>query len=260
MNNPYILHFIRNGNGQLILQNEEPRNVVYLVFENANVNFSLFDCLTLGRFQERHAKLIFKKILNGIQAIHNANICHRDINPGTIIFNDNYIPKIYSFDFSCLNADNLLDIGGQEKFSPPELFAGQAYNGFKYDIFSLGQLLFFLVTGRLGFHSSGVDDTNYIRIRNHQYDVYWHLSLPQNLNLSDSFKNLFVRMVAFNPNERPTIGQILNDVWMQEINNLNAEDMNILQNQVEIELQNRRNNLLNNPQQIQQQNIPNNAL
>ena len=67
-------------------------------------------------------------------------------------------------------------------------------------------------------------------------------------------------MVAFNPNERPTIGQILNDVWMQEINNLNAEDMNILQNQVEIELQNRRNNLPNNQQQIQQQNIQNNAL
>ena len=37
VNNPNILHFIRNGNGQLILQNEEPRNVAYLVFENANV-------------------------------------------------------------------------------------------------------------------------------------------------------------------------------------------------------------------------------
>ena len=260
VNNPNILHFIRNGNGQLILQNEEPRNVAYLVFENANVNFSLFDCLTLGRFQERHAKLIFKKILNGIQAIHNANICHRDINPGNIIFNDNYNLKIYSFELSCLNANNLLGIRGQEKFSPPESFAGQAYNGFKYDIFSLGQLLFFLVTGRFGFHSSRVDDNHYILIRNHQYDVYWHLSLPSNLNLSESFKNLFVRMVAFNPNERPTIEQILNDEWMQEINNLNAEDMNILQNQVEIELQNRRNNLPNNQQQIQQQNIPNNAL
>ncbi len=76
VNNPYILHFIRHGNGQLILQNEQPRNVAYLVFEDAYINFSLHDCLTLGRFQERHAKLIFKKILNGIQAIHNANICH----------------------------------------------------------------------------------------------------------------------------------------------------------------------------------------
>ncbi len=62
-------------------------------------------------------------------------------------------------------------------------------------------------------------------------------------------------MVAHNPSERPTIEQILNDEWMQEINNLNAEDLNILENQVQQELQNRRNNLLNIQQQIQQQNI-----
>ena len=251
VNNPYILHFISHGNGQLILQNEQPRNVAYLVFEDAYINFSLHDCLTLGRFQERHAKLIFKKILNGIQAIHNANICNRDINPGNIIFDDNYNPKIYSFDFSCLNANNLQDRGGKIEFAPPEIFANQLYNGFKYDIFSLGQLLFYLVVGRFGFQSSRDNDSHYTLIRNHQYDDYWKLSLPQNLNLSDSFKNLFVRMVVHNPNERPTIEQILNDKWMQEINNLNAEDLNILENQVQQELQNRRNNLLN----IQKQNI-----
>jgi len=255
VNNPYILHFIIHGNGQLILQNEQPRNVAYLVFENANINFSLFACLTLGRFQERHAKLIFKKILNGIQAIHNANICNRDINPGNIIFDDNYNPKIYSFDFSCLNANNLQDRGGKIEFAPPEIFANQPYNGFKYDIFSLGQLLFYLVVGRFGFQSSRDNDSHYTLIRNHQYDDYWKLSLPQNLNLSDNFKNLFFRMVAHNPSERPTIEQILNDEWMQEINNLNAEDLNILENQVQQELQNRRNNLLNIQQQIQQQNI-----
>ena len=240
VNNPHILHFIRNGNGQLTLQNEEPRNVAYLVFENADLNFSLFGCLTLGGFQERQAKLIFKKILNGIQAIHNANICNRDINPGNIIFDDNYNPKIYSFDFSCLNANNLQDRGGKREFAPPEIFANQPYNGFKYDIFSLGQLLFMLVNGRFGFQSSHNDDHYYARIRNHQYDAYWQQALQQNLNPSESFKTLFVRMVSHNPNERPTINGILNDVWMQEINNLNAEDMNNLENQVQQELQNRR--------------------
>ena len=146
---------------------------------------------------------------------------------------------------------------GNQLFIPPEIFANQPYNGFKYDIFSLGQLLFYLVAGRLGFNSSRKGDKYYSQIMKKNYVAYWSLFLEQNLDLSNSFKSLFLKMVAFNPNERPTIGQILNDVWMQEINNLNAEDMNILQNQVEIELQNRRNNLLNNPQQIQQQNRQN---
>ena len=63
-------------------------------------------------------------------------------------------------------------------------------------------------------------------------------------------------MVDFNPNGRLSINEILNGQWMQEINNLNAEDMNILENQVRQELQNRRNNFLQNQQQqIQQQNM-----
>ena len=32
VNNPYILHFIRNGNGQLNLQDGKSKNVAYLVF------------------------------------------------------------------------------------------------------------------------------------------------------------------------------------------------------------------------------------
>ena len=41
---------------------------------------------------------------------------------------------------------------------------------------------------------------------------------------------------------KPCHYQILNDEWMQEINNLNAGDMDILENEVRQELQNRRNN------------------
>ena len=118
VNNPYILRLVHYGNGPLILQNEQPRIVAYLVFEDAYINFSLNDCLTLGRLQKRHAKLIFKKILNGIQAIHNANYCHRNISLSNIIFDHNYNPKIYSFDLSCLNANNLQDMIGQ-LFTPP---------------------------------------------------------------------------------------------------------------------------------------------
>ena len=214
------MHFVTNGNGQLILQNEQPRNAHYLVFEDTYINFSLNDCLTLGRLQKRHAKLIFKKILNGIQAIHNANICHRDINPGNIIFDNNYNPKIFSFDFSCLNANDLQNTKCEIHFAPPELFAEKPYNGFKYDIFSLGQLLFYLVAGRFGFNSSRKGDKYYSQIMKKNYVAYWKLILQHTPEPSESFKRLFLKMVAFRPEERPMIDDILNDEWMQEINNL----------------------------------------
>ena len=54
-------------------------------------------------------------------------------------------------------------------------------------------------------------------------------------------------MVAYNPNERPLIDEILNDAWLKEINNLNAEQMKALENEVKIELQQREAEIHINP-------------
>ena len=59
------------------------------------------------------------------------------------------------------------------------------------------------------------------------------------MHLSNSFKELFLRMVAYNPNERPTIEEILNSEWMQDIKNLNPEQMENLENEVREEFKNR---------------------
>ena len=239
IDNPNILHYIGNGNGPLVFNNKPPVNKPYLVFEYAP-RHDLYDYIRIGRFTERQAKLIFKKILNGIRAIHNAGICHRDIKPENILLDEKYNPKIGDYCLACLNANNLQGLAGTRMYAPPEIILNQPYNGIKCDIFSLGQLLFNLVTGRYGFKSARNDDPFYTLIRLQNYAVYWNRPELVQLNLSDNFKNLFVRMVAFNPNLRPnSIDDILNDVWMQEINNLNAEQMNTLENEVRNELQNR---------------------
>ncbi len=46
-------------------------------------------------------------------------------------------------------------------------------------------------------------------------------------------------MVAYDPVERPTIEEILNSPWMQDINNLTPQQMDALENEVRAELQNR---------------------
>ena len=52
-------------------------------------------------------------------------------------------------------------------------------------------------------------------------------------------------MVAYTPNERPRIEEILNDEWMQEINNLNNEQMIALGNEVRNVLLGRENKIQN---------------
>ena len=251
LNNPYIIHYVANGNGPIVLNNKPPVNREYIVYENI-IHSDLYLYLTINhnqRFTERQAKFIFKKILEGIRAMHNANICHRDLKAENILLDENYNPKISGFYFSCINANNLQDIHGITPYTAPELLLNQPYNGIQSDIFSLGQLLFVLVTGRLGFNNANQNDNFYRLIMNPQnHAEYWEIL--NDLNLSQSFKNLFVNMVAPNPGQRPTIDQILNDEWMQEINNLNDNQRIALENQVLQEFQNREVLLQQHPAMI----------
>ena len=59
-------------------------------------------------------------------------------------------------------------------------------------------------------------------------------------------------MVAFNPNERPTIDGILNAPWMQEINNLNDAQLDALENEFRNALQNREAQIINQHNQVVQ--------
>ena len=160
VNNPNILHFIENGNGLLTLNNQQPINRPFIIFENAP-KFPLFYYIKIGRFTEKQAKFIFRKILNGIRGMHNTGICHRNINSENILFDENYNPKISSFYFSCFNVNNLQEFVGTRSYTTPEILRHLPYDGIISDIFSLGQLLFTLVTGIFGFNSSSENEVIY---------------------------------------------------------------------------------------------------
>ena len=241
-NNQYILRYIDQGNDPVTLGNNPPINKDYIVYENAP-KLDLFSYLNAGNnhgFGERQAKLIFKKILLGVRVMHNANICHRDLKPGNILFDNDFNPKIYGYHFIHTNENNLNEFMGTINYAAPEILLRNPYNGIKADIFSLGQILFNLVTGRLGFNNANMQDNLYRLIILHQYIEYWE-RIQENipLNASQEFRNLFLSLVAFDPNERSTIDQILNSPWMNEINNLNEQQMNDLENEVRQEFINR---------------------
>ena len=86
--------------------------------------------------------------------MHNAHIYHRDLKPENILFDVNYNPKICDFSLSSVNANNLNDYVGSIGYVAPEILQSVPYDGFKADIFSLGQLLFKIVNKILGFNSS----------------------------------------------------------------------------------------------------------
>ena len=70
----------------------------------------------------------------------------------------------------------------------------------------------------------------YKYIKRENYEKYWDKLIKENpllSKLSNEFKKLYFSMVAYNPEKRPKINDILKDPWLDEINKLNEEEYKI---------------------------------
>ena len=237
VNNPYIINMIESNiseNGQLPTEEKK-----YIILEYASKG-DLSDYISLAKngLKEKYCKLIFYKILKGIQACHNAGICHRDLKLQNILLDENFNPKICDFGFATFNEKNLKDFLGTLNYSGPEIILGKPYDGLKADIFSLGVILLNLTTSKMGFLKANKDDQHYRLIMTQHYKQYWKVVGEAINKISDELKKLYIKMVSYRPEKRPTIEEILNDEWMKEINVLNKEEFEELENEIREELLN----------------------
>ena len=79
-NNQYIIKIIETGKGEVVRNNRETKIMKYFIMENYP-NGNIFDYIYCkkGGLGELHSKILFQKILKGIEFCHEHNICHRDI-------------------------------------------------------------------------------------------------------------------------------------------------------------------------------------
>ena len=236
-NIPYIINIVDSGIWTIIRIDKPTETRQYIVLEYAPkgeiYNYIYF---SQSGLEEKYAKVIFLKILEGVQACHNANICHRDLKLQNILFDEQFNPKICDFGLAAFNKEDLKDFLGTPSHVAPEILLNRKYNGFKADIFSLGVVLFNLVTGKPGFLKANTDDYYYILIMLNKYEEYWSALLGQIQGLSDEFKQLYFKMVSFIPKYRPSIKDILKDPWFKEIRDLNNEQLTQLENEIREEL------------------------
>lgn len=115
--------------------------------------------ITLKTYIEKKRQLSYKETISiaiqvgrGIEAAHNKNIVHRDIKPQNIMISTEGKVKVTDFGIARAATSNTIhsDVMGSVHYSSPE----QARNGFvdgKSDIYSLGIVMYEMVTGRVPF-------------------------------------------------------------------------------------------------------------
>ena len=197
----------------------------YLIFPNSN-------CL-----EEKHAKIIFKKISRGIEAMHVANICHRDIKLENILLDLKCNPKICDFGFCIKCLKKLNGKCGTDLYIAPEIIRAEGfspYDGLKADIFSLGITLLRMVTGQ------NQNKNEFIKCKiKYDYDSFLKLLNAQIKDTSENFQKLITKMLDFDPGKRFSIDQVIDDPWMKEV----KESDNIQDNELINEFKKREQKL-----------------
>jgi non-specific serine/threonine protein kinase len=101
------------------------------------------------------ALTIFKDLLTGFQYAHKQGVIHRDVKADNIFITEHGTVKILDFGLARLPNSNLTQDGqmmGTPNYMSPEQFKGEAVDA-RSDIWSLGVLLFYMLTGELPFNA-----------------------------------------------------------------------------------------------------------
>lgn len=106
---------------------------------------------TEGFFGEKEAVRVMNDICNGLQALHEHGIIHKDIKPSNVMISNNKVVKIVDFDISRIekiNQNKDTEVLGTVGFASPEHF-GFSQTDQRADIYSCGVLLNYMLTGKI---------------------------------------------------------------------------------------------------------------
>lgn len=222
--------FQREINAMAFIRHE---NIVALYdFFWDDVNFYLIIDLCTGgelfeylveneALDEPTAACVFRQIATGISCLHSFGIAHRDLKPENILI-DNF-PHIKVSDFGLcgyLTGELMMQtFCGSPCYCSPECLCRIKYDGRLSDIWSLGVILYVMVTGE---HPWNISNTS---IMLHQI-LKGSYCVPH--NLSPELRDLITGMMTVNPRNRYTMDTVLNHPWLKRESELRPEYMQII--------------------------------
>ncbi|XP_056296463.1 MAP/microtubule affinity-regulating kinase 4 isoform X3 [Pseudoliparis swirei] len=185
----------------------ETEKTLYLIMEYASGG-EVFDYLVAhGRMKEKEARAKFRQIVSAVHYCHLKNIVHRDLKAENLLLDADANIKIADFGFSneFTEGSKLDTFCGSPPYAAPELFQGKKYDGPEVDIWSLGVILYTLVSGSLPFDGQNLKELRE-RVLRGKYRVPFYMSTD--------CEGILRRFLVLNPAKRSSLEQIMNDKWI----------------------------------------------
>jgi serine/threonine protein kinase len=194
----------------------ENNDFVYLVLEVAEGG-DLFEKLSLQQtFNETTCAVLARNLLRPLAYMHEHEVMHRDLKLENILITsdeDETHIKIADFGFACkMTPEDMSMYCGTPGYFAPEVIHKQPY-GASADVFSVGVILYILLTGKAPFYEK-TDELTFAKnlegIINFETQDWEHIS-------NDALD--FVRLLtAQHADARPSASEALSHIWIQRHN------------------------------------------
>lgn len=190
-----------------------------------------------GALSERRSRLYFAQICNAVEYLHASGITHRDIKCENILIHSRYCVKLTDFGFSrrlyqekYKKNVRIDDVSGGSSgrsdwdgltpewfsrtycgsaaYAAPEVLKGIAYDPRLYDMWSLGCVLFIMVTGVMPFDDANISAT--IQKQEEHNIVY-----PENVSVPTKVRTIISGLLEPIVWKRTTIDKLMYESWVR---------------------------------------------
>ena len=195
---------------------------IFLILEYYE-NDSLYHLIKKRSYlTEKEVQNYMTQLIISLNYLHTNKIIHRYLIPLFMFLGDNMDLKIGNFFFATKieNKDEkLTKLYTDHFFMAPEIWLSDEYS-FEVDIWNLGIIMFYLLTGNYPFNIDvekkdfEINNYNKDKIRN----IFSKLEFPLESKISPAAKDLIKQILVIDPLKRPTLNQIIyHDFFNREI-------------------------------------------
>ncbi|CAH2008396.1 unnamed protein product [Acanthoscelides obtectus] len=211
-----IVANIKHPNIVQVYQVIDTKQSVYMLMDFCEKGDLLEYIRMHGPFAVEKCKSIFKQVVDAVHYLHNLDVAHRDIKCENVFLTQKGSAKLGDFGFSryCKDkaGEDLMSntFCGSKAYAAPEILRGQFYDPKKYDIWSLGVVLYVMLTATMPF-----DDTRPKQMLKSQLSnsikrvtAFWD-DCPKNV------KDLQVALLEQDVKQRIDIANVVEHSWFK---------------------------------------------
>jgi Protein kinase domain len=163
-------------------------------------------CLT-----NEEGKQIFSQVIDAVKACHTKNVIHRDVKLDNLLINTDFTCiKLCDFGVSrsVKPGERIFDQCGTPAYLAPEIIADRGYDPFYVDIWSMGVLLYAILSGTVPFRAKTLPELHKLILRC-KFDIPDHVS--------PAAQNLIRKMLNPIPHQRISLDDMKTHPWFGEI-------------------------------------------